>query len=114
MRKVMQMPKHEMKDKRPKEVLFALACMVGVAVLIHIFGSFSWNNAFGIACGMLFIWNLQQELQVVRDELRALRSSFIIADAELVRVSALATELEDKLSDLTIKHSELEGKVLCM
>lgn len=89
-----------MKDKSAKQVLFALMCVIGYTVLIHAFSDWSWWAALSISGGIQTILGMREELRALRGELNQLNNYFSIADAELVRVSALTTEHADKFWDI--------------
>lgn len=103
-----------MKEKNARQIIFVLMCVIGYAILIHAFSGVSWWAAFGIAGCIQTILVMQEEIRTLRAGLNHLDTCFSIADAELVRLSAVVSELEDKLGDLEIKHSELQGEVSCM
>lgn len=102
-----------MKGKSTKRIIFTFLCVIGSTVLIHAFSDLSWWAALGISSGVQTILALQDELRTLHHDLDQLDNYFSIADAELVRVSALATELEEKLGDLTIKYDELRAELVC-
>lgn len=103
-----------MKNKSAKQVLFVFMCVICYAVLIHAFSDWSWWAAFGVSSAIQTILGMLEELRTLRSELNQLKNYFSTSDAELVRVSALVTELEEKLSDLTTKHNELDEKIFCI
>ena len=101
-----------MKDKSIKQILFALVCVAGYTVLIHAFSDTSWWVAFIIAGSIQTVMSMQSDIRTLRGELNHVATCFSIADAELVRVSALASELQDEGSDLRQKLAELESSIL--
>lgn len=72
-----------------------LFCLIFAAIL-HYVSDVSWGVSFMLAFVFAYVFKL-------KDELRELRLHFSIADAELVRVSALANDLEQEVLDLREK-----------
>jgi hypothetical protein len=79
------------RDKAIAAIVWTIA-----TILVHEMSQSSWALSFVIGSAFSYIWILQYKLDL-------LTSSFELADAELVRVSALANQLESQLADLTIK-----------
>jgi hypothetical protein len=82
-----------------------------LAVVMRAMTESSWALCWVLGGAFSYIWILQHKLDHLASEHKALSGLFEIADAELVRVSALANELESDVSDLDRKVEQIAWQV---
>jgi uncharacterized protein YlxW (UPF0749 family) len=96
-----------MDDKKKLEIFsYALTFAIGIgeALFIHWVGNVNWWVAWSIAGAL----SAGAGMQVKINDNRKL---FDIADAELVRVSALSDRLEEKVSELQEQLEQAESRI---
>lgn len=98
-----------MRGKTKNQVLVVLVCVIGYALVIRVFNDISWGKAIGFALLIQVFFEILKELQTLRAEMNHYSTCFAIADAELVRVSALTTDLEEELRDLRRELEEYKS-----
>jgi hypothetical protein len=75
-----------------------------VAAVVHAMTDASWELCWVIAAAFSYIWILQYKID-------SITSAFGIADAELVRVSALANDLESNVAELRQRLESVTSQV---
>jgi hypothetical protein len=75
-----------------------------VAAVVHAMTDASWELCWVIAAAFSYIWILQYKLD-------SITSAFGIADAELVRVSAVVTDLESDVAEVRQQLESLASQV---
>lgn len=83
------------------EGVVSFSMMVGVAAFIHWVGEVNWWVAWAIGAG--FANGVDASMKI-----KANHRLFDVADKELVRVSALANNLEEQLAEVKSQLDELK------
>lgn len=86
--------------KIPKGLISGSMPWIAAAFSKYFYSEIPWGLSCAIGAVMGYAWSVRQDLTETRAQLADLRKMFLIADSELVRVSALTTEHDDKFSEI--------------